>query len=217
MKLKALVLVLPLAASLIIGCKKTTDTPTATTETVVDISSAFTDANFLSYVLANYDANGDGKITSSEISNVTTLDIRSKSIASLAGIENFTALTLLNCSYNNLTTMDISKNTALTYLECYDDDLTTLNVSKNTALTDLECGFNQLTALDVSKNTDLVYLDCEFSLLTTTLDVSQNKALRELYCNNNPFLTTIYVWFPPSAVPGVDIFKDATATLVQKI
>ena len=37
--------------------------------------------------------------------------------------------------YNQLTTLDVSKNTALTDLDCDNNQLTTLDVSKNTALT----------------------------------------------------------------------------------
>ena len=50
-----------------------------------------------------------------------------------------TALTYLNCHYNQLTSLDVSKNTALTYLDCRSNQLTSLDVSKNTVLTDLEC------------------------------------------------------------------------------
>jgi Leucine-rich repeat (LRR) protein len=39
-------------------------------------------------------------------------------ISNLKGIEAFTALTYLNCSYNQLTSLDVSKNAALTTLVC---------------------------------------------------------------------------------------------------
>ena len=95
-----------------------------------------------------------------------------------------TALTLLFCGYNQLTALDVSRNTALTYLDCYNNLLTELDVSRNTALTDLSCSSNQLTALDVSRNTALTELDCDYNQLTA-LDVSRNTALTNLRCDGN--------------------------------
>ena len=95
-----------------------------------------------------------------------------------------TALTLLFCSENQLTALDVSRNTALTALYCNNNQLTALDVSQNTALTDLGCSSNQLTALDVSRNTELIFLDC-YSNELTTLDVSRNTALTDLSCSYN--------------------------------
>ena len=93
-------------------------------------------------------------------------------------------LTLLDCSDNQLTALDVSQNTALTWLECKYNQLTTLDISHNTALTKLGCKDNQLTALDLTHNTALTKLECYYNQLTT-LDVSHNTALKELDCHNN--------------------------------
>jgi Leucine-rich repeat (LRR) protein len=119
----------------------------------------FPDANFRSYLMSQ-DYGKDGLITDEEIAAVTTINVSNKNIASLKGIEYFTALTELYCYRNQLTKLDVSKNTALTYLDCSYNKLTALDVSKNTALTELDCSSNQLTALDVSKNTALTALYC---------------------------------------------------------
>ncbi len=94
------------------------------------------------------------------------------------------SLTFLVCSYNQLTTLDVSNNMALTDLDCGGNQLTTLDVSNNIALTCLRCYFNQLTNLDVSNNTALAYLFCDDTKLTS-LDVSNNIALIYLYCDHN--------------------------------
>ncbi|MGH4124678.1 MAG: leucine-rich repeat domain-containing protein [Clostridium sp.] len=99
-----------------------------------------------------------------------------------------TALTKLECRYNQLTTLDVSKNTSLTELDCISNQLTTLDVSKNTTLTKLYCGGNKLTTLDVSKNISLAELDCAYNQLTT-LDVSKNAALIYLNCDSNKLTT----------------------------
>ena len=89
------------------------------------------------------------------ISKVKYIDISNKSIVqyksinNLKGIESFTSLTSLNCSNNQLTTLDVSHNPSLTSLNCYSNKLTTLDVSNNLSLTRLACYNNQLTTLNV--------------------------------------------------------------------
>jgi len=93
-------------------------------------------------------------------------------------------VTSLNCSFNQLTNLDVSKNTALKQLYCEVNQLPSLDVSKNTELTSLGCGSNPINELDVSKNTALEFLSC-YSNRLTNLDVSKNSALRSLQCGIN--------------------------------
>ena len=143
----------------------------------------FPDANFRT-VVENYDTNKDGNLSDTEIAAVEEIDCSRKGITNLKGIEYFTALRLLKCYRNRLTTLDVDKNTALEELYCYSNQLTKLDVSKNTSLTILNCIYNQLTTLDVNKNTALNKLWCGDNPLTT-LDVSKNTALIDLYCSCN--------------------------------
>ena len=128
-----------------------------------------------------------------KIAAITSLDVAGDyynpgTLTSLQGIEYFESLTGLDCSYNQLTSLDLSRNTALTELRCDYNQLPSLDVSRNTALTALYCNNNQLTALDVSRNTALTYLVCYNNQLTE-LDVSRNTALTELSCSGNPLTT----------------------------
>jgi len=143
----------------------------------------FPDENFRNYLLSQ-EYGADGILTDEEIAGVTELYLSSRNIQSLKGIEYFTALTMLYCLTNQLTSLDVSKNTALTSLDCGVNQLTSLDVSKNTALTSLNCGGNLLTSLDVSQNTALITLSCYGNLLTS-LDVSKNTALISLSCFTN--------------------------------
>ena len=93
-------------------------------------------------------------------------------------------VTELDCSTNELISLDVSKNTALTELACIDNQLTRLDVSKNPALTELACLANQLTSLNVSKNTALTALYCYENQLTN-LNVSGCISLRDLDCSSN--------------------------------
>ncbi len=159
------------------------ETQKCTCGAVLVNEKSFPDANFRAWILTKtYGA--DGILTVAEIATVKDIRVKSENIASLKGIEYFTALETLNCGENLLTSLDISKNTALEELRCYTNRLTSLDVSKNTALTVLQCYDNQLTSLDVSQNVNLKNLQCYNNQLTS-LDVSNNKALVYLYCQEN--------------------------------
>jgi Leucine-rich repeat (LRR) protein len=93
-------------------------------------------------------------------------------------------LTHLICGFNQLTSLDVSKNTTLNFLYCDNNQLTSIDVSKNTILTALTCSNNQLTSLDVSKNTKLMELYCNNNQLTS-LDLSSNTNLSHLSCFSN--------------------------------
>jgi hypothetical protein len=150
------------------------------------------DNNFEAYLEINGMGNGipyDSSVFTSAIDTLTYLDISmgagtATGIFDLTGIEDFTALIDLRCSYNQLTSLDLSQNTALTYLNCRNNWLTSLNVSASTALDQLHCQDNQLTSLDISQNIALTVLICGNNQLTS-LDVSQNTALNSLQCQNN--------------------------------
>ena len=144
----------------------------------------FPDANFRTYVKDNFDTNSDDVLTDAEIAEVTSISVNNSDIKTLEGVEFFTALTMLDCGRNQLTSLDVSKNTALQGLGCNENQLTSLDLSKNTALTVLYCNENQLTSLDVSGCTALTYLFCNENQLTS-LDVSGCTELIYLYCFNN--------------------------------
>ena len=151
----------------------------------------FPDRTFRNWVSNMYDEDGYGYLFPEVIETVTQIDIQSRKITSIKGIEHFTALRKLDCSVNSLTSLDVSKNTALQKLICNANSLTSLDVSKNTALTYLNCKDNKLTTLDVSKNTALTDLLCSYNKLTT-LDVSNNTKLNDLGCGHN-LLSTLDV------------------------
>lgn len=131
-----------------------------------------------------YDTVLDDYVTTANISGVTSLSVASLNIADLTGIEDFTALTYLNCQMNQLTNLDVTQNIQLETLALKDNFITDLDVSQNTALTSFDCRINQLTSLDVSQNTALNYLDCYNNQLSN-LDVDQNTALTVLSCGTN--------------------------------
>lgn len=147
----------------------------------------------------------DGKVLTSSINTITKLEIKNKGIQDLNGIEDFINLKYLDCSYNKLSIIDITKNTNLSELHIYYNQLTNLDITNNSSLNYLFCQSNQLTNLDTSKNSRLIYLFCDNNKLTsidvaknlqltnfncsdnqlTLLDISKNTNLNTLYCSNN--------------------------------
>ena len=112
---------------------------------------------------------------------VAELLLAGKKLTDLSGIEYFTGLTALNCSRNNLTSLDLSDCPALMTLDCRDNPLlTSLDMSGCPALTTLNCSNNNLTSLDLSGCTSLTTLDLTFNLLLTSLDMSGCTAFEKL-------------------------------------
>ena len=159
--------------------------------------TAIPDANFEQALLdlgIDTDGSLNRQISDADAAVPTSLDVTFQSISDLTGIGAFVNLTFLNCSINQLTSLDVSTNTMLTSLNCSFNQLTSLDVSTNTMLTSLNCSGNLLTSLDVSTNTMLTSLDCSFNQLTC-LDVrnGNNTAIGFFLAINNPDLTSILV------------------------
>jgi hypothetical protein len=147
------------------------------------------DANFETKLIAlGLDTGSvNGKVVTSNISSVESIDLSYSSIQSLTGIQDFTALKKLNCKSNPIPSLALSSNKLLTELNCQANFLKSLDLSQNTALTYLDCSYNNgITALNVTKNLALKYLDCSINLLVN-LDLSKNIALENFNCYHNSF------------------------------
>ena len=198
-----------LLSILLLCCMVLTLLPTAAfaADDVVIDETNFPDEGFREYVKKEFDKDNNGSLSAEEIAAANRIHVEGKPITSIKGIEYFTALTSLRCSYTKLTSLDTSHNKKLSYLECENiSTLTTLNVSgnaelktlccgqnaltalnltNNTALEKLSCGGNEFTTLDLSKNTSLKYFGF-FNGKLSSLDLTNNTNLEELYfCGNN--------------------------------
>lgn len=100
----------------------------------------------------------DGKIVNSDINAVTSLDLSNSNIADLSGIEGFTSLTYLDCSNNNLFTLDLSSNINLETLNASSNQLTTLDLSKNTKLTIVYIVNNPLISLNLRNGNNVNFI-----------------------------------------------------------
>jgi Leucine-rich repeat (LRR) protein len=186
--------------------------------TVGGATTAIPDPNFEQALIdLNLDCAIDGKVLTSNISGVTTLDLKDKNIISLIGIKAFTNLTTLQCGNldlvvgndNAITDLDVSVMSQLKFLYCENNKITNLNISGLTNLWELITSNNPLSSstLDVHGSPDLYYLFCESNGLTSlnitgltklqvfgmrensiqTLDLSNNLDLNYLDCDYNAF------------------------------
>lgn len=144
----------------------------------------FPDENFRDYVAGEWDKNHDKYFSPSEIANAKWITCDNSGISNLKGIEFFTEIWLLECYYNNLTTIDLSNNKKLSYINCHHNKLEKLDVSGLPLLETFYCGHNALPSINVSKNEKLKDFDCQDNRLDT-LDVSQNTELEKLSCGTN--------------------------------
>ncbi|MFY0712159.1 T9SS type B sorting domain-containing protein [Seonamhaeicola sp. NFXS20] len=147
----------------------------------------------------------DDYVPTANITSITELDVSSKNILDLTGIEDFINLSILECTnnqltninisnnlnltqlfvdVNNLTNLDVTNNTNLQILWCFNNTISTLNVSQNPNLISLRCDNNNLSNLDVSNNLNLNVLTCGFNSLTS-LNISNNTSLNRLECGGN--------------------------------
>lgn len=179
--------------------------------TVIPTTTSIPDTAFEAHLISEgYDTVADGLVATTAISGITYLNISSLGIQDLTGIQDFTALQSLNCSYNALTTLDISSLTNLTSLSCTNNQLSgTLDLTAAIGLYSLDCGFNSLTAINVSGLTSLEFMDIRYNGLTS-LDVSGLTSLDYLYSGNNQ-LTDLNI--TNTTLESLDIYSNAFQTL----
>ncbi|PBJ11436.1 T9SS type A sorting domain-containing protein [Flavobacterium sp. ACN6] len=151
------------------------------------------DPNFEDRLIAlEIDKDGkNGKVKTKSVSKVTSLDLGSLNISDLSGIEDFTALTYLDCSYNSISAINTSNNKLLTKLALDYNQLSSLDVTENTELYNLSFSNNQISTFDLSQNKKLHILGANNNLLTS-FDFSNNPELESIYCGENN-LTTLNV------------------------
>lgn len=131
------------------------------------------------------DTNNDGEIQISEASVIKYLNLNDSSITDLDGISSFANLIYLNCSQNQLLSLNLNDLTNLQFLSCNNNQISSLNVSGLINLRFLSCSaIYDLSSLNVNGLTNLKFLGCD-SCQLTSLDVQGLINLEALYCSDN--------------------------------
>lgn len=138
------------------------------------------------------DANDDGEIEISEVYPVYTLELYSRNITDITGIEYFVNLMYCNLSSNQIAHANFTNSPNLQTLGLADNQLQNLNVTGLTQLYFINCGANPLTAVDFSSLPALDTCICGGTNVTE-LDFSNNPVFRRLACNLNPNLVTVKI------------------------
>lgn len=146
------------------------------------------DSNFVDWLTVNIPSAmaGNQMDTSNPIVlTLTSMNVSSDTIYDLTGIQYFTSLQNLNCSYNRLDTLQNLPG-SLTTLACHVNSILWIDALPS-SLTMLNCNQNALDSLPALP-VSLASLSCENNQLTSlpTLPVG----LTELYCSGN-FLTSL--------------------------
>ena len=98
----------------------------------------FPDSTFRTY-LSKFDKNKDDYLSKTELDEIKEINVKNKSIENLGGIQFFPNLEQLDCSNNQLTTLNVTSNLNLKQLNCFGNQLTELNVWENEQLRELNC------------------------------------------------------------------------------
>jgi Leucine-rich repeat (LRR) protein len=201
-----------------LACINVDDVTYATTNwTQIDSHTSFSlkcgftyvpDDNFEQALIdLGYDAGAlDDYVPDATIKTLTTLDISGKSIADLTGLQDFVALTSLNCSNNQLTVLNLSSNTALEILNASNNQIATISVDDNVALTSLDVSTNSIPTIDVSKNTSLTMLNVDANQLTN-LDITNNTLVTNVSCKNN-LLTSVTMVNDNNVLTNLDVSNN---------
>ena len=141
-----------------------------------------TDGNFA--MDSDADFNNDGEIQVSEAEIVRGMDIRNNSIQSLQGIEYFNQLKRLDCSFNQLNSLNLQSLSDLNSLDCSKNQLTSLNLKDLVDLQYMNCSLNQLDSLNLQSLSALKSLDCSGNQLIS-LNLQDLIDLQSMNCLSN--------------------------------
>jgi uncharacterized repeat protein (TIGR01451 family) len=116
----------------------------------------------------------DDHVFTSNVDNITSLDVSNENIANLMGIEAFTSLSILDASTNALTA---------------------LNLNSNLNLTSVTVNNNLLTAIDLRLHVNLIAFNCfqNSSLAYLNLRNGNNVNMNQIDTTQCPSLTCIEV------------------------
>lgn len=194
------------------GCEKNDDIEQGREDTIPPEN--IPDKNFYDFLLEHFDTDKDERLTIEETNSVKEIDCSWGHFDSLEGLEyfaNLEKLTLNNVEISD--TINLSKNSSIKELHITNAIFSYLDVSNNSALEIVDCSnSHHLKELKLGHNTSLKYLNCSetsISSLNTencsaleilninntdiqVFDISQNEALKELYCSKENKAGTLY-------------------------
>lgn len=133
-----------------------------------------------------YDDILDGAVATENIIDITGLELTNMNIQDLTGIEAFESLIILECPFNQLTSLDMSQNEALVFLFCGNNALETLIMPEaSEVFSELDVANNNLTHLEMINYTLIAWIGA-FDNQLTSVDLSGSTIQFEISFSNNP-------------------------------
>ncbi|MCL2109071.1 MAG: hypothetical protein FWH20_06975 [Oscillospiraceae bacterium] len=124
-----------------------------------------------------------GELDLSEFSRLSALQISTNQLTKL-NLENCTSLTNVQAGSNLLTEINLANCTSLEGANLAPNKLSAIDISACTKLTFIHLNNNELVSIDVSKNTEIETLNV-FTNKLESLDVTTNTKLTQLSATNN--------------------------------
>ena len=135
-------------------------------------------------VLELSDNNIAGKLDLSNLASISSISVDGNKLTDLVLPENTSSWISLNCTGNQLESLNIKGAAGLVELTCGENLFTSLDLSGCPALEELDCHGNQLVSVDVAGCEALTKLTAYENQLVS-VDVSANKNISSLYLQDN--------------------------------
>jgi len=175
----------------------------------------FVDDNFKQAVIdLGFDMDNDGELTELELLNIKELNIKTKQIERLDGIEYFKNLVFLNVGENLIREISLINFDSLEIVICHENLLHSLVLENLPSLKEVQCRNNNLSELILEDLDFLEFIQCDNNKLET-LQLSNLPELTFLSFNDNFLLDLPLLQFPQldylafsnnriSSIEGVD-------------
>ena len=161
-------------------------------------------------------------LTDEQLSTITDLsygDFDLENINSTKGIEKLISLTYLDLEFNNISSIDLSKNTSLTDLMLRSNKISSIDLSQNTSLTSLSLSSNKISSIDLSNNTALRQLNLASNNISN-IDLSNNTSLTDLNLRSNNIsnidlsksIKLTYLYLGDNKISSIDLSKNTNLT-----
>lgn len=147
-------------------------------------ASNFPDAAFREYVSTNFDYDGDGSLSESEIESVYQINLDGVTVKDFSGIGHFTNLYYFSLSSGSITHLDLSECQSLSSLSVKATPLESINISGNPNLGLLVLEQTNLTSLDLSMAESLTNINVSDNPLENLILPTVSN-LRQLSCPQN--------------------------------
>ena len=144
------------------------------------------DMNFRRVLTEKYGVKFEGnKVDVKDIKDIGKIKCAMEDISSLEGIQHFTSLYYLDCSFNDLEYLDVSHNKELKELHFVRNQIDVLDLSKNPSLTILAGNYNYLMELDLTNNPCINTVYCSNNEIDSLL-LPDNSSLQNVHLAGNP-------------------------------